>query len=161
MFERHWPWYFALLTGLFSAGLLAVLAALGWGFTNDISSAKCTPNLTCAGGTCFVVWMPWTDPPCELQRACVSFLTMGGMGGPFKECVWSKNANQWCYSGHDQPPPPIVATCFGQYWFCNCRDQIHGDCDGTNNPSGNPPGICNCMSFQGTPGTHGVTNLCS
>lgn len=166
MAQHDWKWQFTMLLMVFAAGLGACVAVVawplvGWSFTNDISHAKCTPNLTCQAGPCLLVWRPWSDPPCALQRACVSFQAQAGIGGTFKECTWSNIASDWCYSGHDEPPPPTVATCGGQYWFCNCRDQIQGDCNASNTPSGTPPGICNCMSFGGTSGTHNVTGLCT
>jgi hypothetical protein len=159
MSERKLRWAFSGLTLIFTGGLLAFLRIWGWAFTNDISNAQCTPKLTCQGGPCLLVWRDW--PNCDMGRACVSFRAQTGLGGTFKECVYSKNGSDWCYSGPDQPPPPVVVTCGGQYWFCNCRDQVHGDCQANNTPSGDPPGICDCMSFNGTNGTHGVTNMCT
>lgn len=166
MTERDCRWQFAVLIMLFSGGLGACVAVVAWPFvawpfTNDISFAECKPKLSCMSGACLLVWKPWTDPPCPLQRACISFQSMTGpMGVTFKECERGKKATDWCYSGHDEPPPPVVVTCGGYYWFCNCRDQLNGDCNGSNTPNGTPPGICDCKGVPGQMTTHGVTNLC-
>lgn len=172
MCVNTWPAY--RLLGL-TVGVWLVVAS--WarsqqGWPNEVYYARCIPQQSCSGD-CVIMWEPWQTavppnqnppkPTCPSGTACVAFEGFWGSGSRFKACVASTVSTDKCNTGDVQPPPPIVAVCWGEFYFCACRSLTTGECENNTAPPLLPapfPCLCDIQIPDGTT-TYLANNNCT
>ena len=143
---------------LAAVGGLLLIASWAWsqqGWPNEVYYARCIPQQSCYDD-CVIKWEP--KPSCPSGTGCVAFNTVFGQNTQFKACVASTVSTDKCNTGDVQPPPPVVATCWGLIYGCACRSTTSGECENNIPPLAGP---CLCQGDAIGSGTYLANNNCT